>query len=99
MTAIMANADTLSFTAGSGAAVIQAGSGQEIYNLVAGSAGGRLSITNFTPGLDAVHLEGYAGDGVAYQRAAGPTSVFTLTDGTQVILVGTPSLTAAQVFS
>ncbi len=99
MTAIMANADTLSFTAGSGAAVIQAGSGQEIYDLVAGSAGGRLTITNFTPGLDAVHLEGYAGDGIASQRAAGPASMFTLTDGTQVILVGTPSLTAAQVFS
>lgn len=99
MTAISGNADTLSFTAGSGTAMIQAGSGQEIYNLVAGSAGGRLTITNFTAGLDAIHLQGYAGNGIASQQALGSASMFTLTDGTQVILVGTHSLTAAQVFS
>ena len=97
--ALTANDDTLSFTAGSGTSVIQAGTGQEVYDLLAGSAGGKLAIAGFTPGLDTIHLQDYAGNAIASQQAVGPASMFTLTHGTKVVLIGASGLAADQVFS
>ncbi len=96
---LTANADTLTFTAGSGQASIAAGSGHDTFNLVAGRAGGSLTISNYDPGLDAIHLQGYPPAAVqSFQVLNGSTNV-VLSDATRLTLLGVVMPSAQSVFS
>ena len=98
-TTLAGGADHLLFTAGGGSASIKAGSGHEAYTLVNGQAGGSLSITGFTSGLDTIHLQGYAGTGLASQQVVGSSLQLTLTDHTSLTLIGGAGLSTTQIFS
>lgn len=90
-------ADT--FVAGKGAATITAGAGADQFLLNAStSAGAQITITDFNPGVDFVHLTNYSGSNNPGSLAAaasrvGAGSRITLSDGTTITFQGVSSVT------
>ncbi len=85
----------LTFFEGSGASTLTAGLGKVTIDLVNGKAGGSLLVSNFVPGTDVVHLQGYSGTGIQSQTVTGGSAQFVFTDGTKLILAGVPTTTPA----
>ncbi len=81
-----------SITFGTGASSVQeAGYGQaDIFHFVAGSGGGTDVISGLRAGVDQLVFQGV---GIASARTAGGSSTITLTDSTQLRLVGVTDLT------
>ena len=86
-------ADT--FVAGTGAATITAGSGPDVFMVNANTtAGAHITITDFAPGVDTVHLLGYGGANAPAAVAAAATNLgtagsrVTLSDGTTITFQG-----------
>lgn len=71
--------------AGAGTAVIQGGSGPDVYGFVAGHSGGAVTILGFS-GKDNIAFEGYSSPPVEAVGALG--DVITLSDGTTITLSG-----------
>ncbi|GAB0120328.1 hypothetical protein [Acidisoma sp. 7E03] len=71
--------------AGAGNAVIQGGSGPDVYGFVAGHSGGAVTILGFS-GKDNIAFEGYSGPPVESVGSLG--DVITLSDGTTITLSG-----------
>ena len=90
-------ADT--FVAGTGAATITAGTGaDQFFFNASSSAGAQITITDFNPGVDFVHLTNYGGSNTPGSLAAaasrvGSGSRITLSDGTTITFQGVSSVT------
>ena len=76
-------ADTM--LAGAGQAVVQGGSGPDVYGFVAGHSGGAVTILGFS-GKDNIAFEGYSAPPVEAVGSLG--DVITLSDGTTITLSG-----------
>ena len=90
---------SLAFTAGTGATSISAGSSHELYTIVNGQAGSSLDLYNFNPTNDHVHLQGYAGSGIASEQVTGGSTQIMLTDNTKIVLHGVTQLSNQQIFA
>ena len=85
------------FLAGSGSAAITAGSGSAMFDFMAGS-GGSVTITGFDASRDQLGLFGYgngeAASALGGASVAGGNTTLSLSDGTQITLVGVTGLGA-----
>jgi len=81
---------------GSGNATVYGGIGADLYDVVAGQAGGTEIIFNFRPGTDLVRLTGYAqGAGATALQTAlvtGGSTIVTLSDQSRLVFVGISNL-------
>ena len=89
------------FVAGSGSATITSGSGADLIMINALSgAGAQLTLTDFAPGVDHIHLLNYSGSNTPTALAAAATSLgsagsrVTLSDGTTITFQGVSSVTS-----
>jgi Ca2+-binding RTX toxin-like protein len=85
---ITGGSGALTFTEGSGAATVTAGTGKEIFNFVNGTAGGSLTVNDFTSGTDILHLQGYQGSGITSEQISGGSTQIVLSDNTRISLLG-----------
>jgi Ca2+-binding RTX toxin-like protein len=83
--------------AGTGNAVMVAGTGPDLFIFVNGKTGGSDTIWNFVPGTDKVLLSNYAPDVVQTALAgavtAGGSTTITLSDNTRITFGGVAQLT------
>jgi Ca2+-binding RTX toxin-like protein len=77
----------MTFIEGAATATVTAGSGIESFTLTKGQAGGALTIKDFVPGSDTIHLAGYQAADVTTQIVNGTTYI-TLADHSTVTLTG-----------
>jgi hypothetical protein len=82
---LMASGGTVEFGTGT-AAITEAGYGAAVtYDFVSGHGGGNDTITGFRVGTDQMSFQGVS---VASSTETGGSTLMTLTDGTQITLVG-----------
>ncbi len=96
---LIGSGGNLNFTDGTGATSISAGFAKEVYNIVNGQAGNTLDLYGFNPGNDHVHLQGYAGSGIASQQVTGGSTQIVLADNTKIVLHNVTTLTNSQIFA
>ena len=84
------------FFAGSGAGTFVSGGGADIFNFTNGLAGGTEIIDGFIPGLDTIALHGY-GLSAPQLNVVNGSTVFTLSDGTQVQLYNVTNMTGNSI--
>jgi hypothetical protein len=95
---ITGGSGALTFTEGSGPATVTAGTGTEIFNFVNGTAGGSLTVNDFTSGTDILHLQGYQGTGITSEQVSGGSTQIVLSDNTRISLVGFAATSTDQIF-
>lgn len=76
--------------AGSGAATVFTGAGADLLAVVAGQAGGSLTVSGFRVGTDSLAVRGYAS--APTRTASGGGTVLDFSDHTRVTLLGVASL-------
>ena len=79
--------------AGAGSATVFTGAGADLLAVVAGQAGGSVTVSGFRVGTDHVAARGYAT--APTQTSAGGNTVLAFSDHTQVTLLGVASLPAS----
>ncbi len=88
---------------GSGSATMFAGTGTggDIFGFQSGHAGGSALVEGFSPGRDAIALQGYAAGTAQFVLGSAVftanSTTLTLPDGTHITLAGIPSLSAASL--
>jgi phage tail tube protein FII len=90
-TTVSGSTGSLTFIDGVGNSNVTLGSGPGVFDFINGMAGGALTINDFIPGTDLLHLEGYSGTGIASEQVNGVATVITLTDTTKITLTGAVS--------
>jgi plastocyanin len=87
------------YVAGSASASVYAGSGVGLLAFFDGIAGGSTTVSGFTAGKDFLTLQGYAAGAAQAalqgEKIAGGNTTISLSDGTQIVLVGVNGLSAA----
>lgn len=86
--------DTL--LAGSGNDLLVSGGGTDVFGFTNGLAGGADEIVGFQAGRDLIKLDGYGAQAPNITYAYGD-SYLNLADGTSIVLVGVPNLTASSI--
>ena len=88
---IIGSSGALTFIEGNAAADVMLGAGAAIFDITQGHAGGTLSVADFVPGQDAIHLSGYQGSGIVSEQS-GPVGLqMGLSDNTHILLAGISS--------
>ena len=94
---IDAEAANLNVIAGLGGNdTVQAGTGSDIFTFTNGGAGGTTVIDGFNAATDRIMLNGYAANSASISASGGSTPI-TLSDKTQIQLIGLASLPASAI--
>ena len=88
----------MTFIAHGGNDTVALGSGAAIFDFTNGESGGSLTIANFTPGTDILHLQGYSGSGVSSETVSGGSTQIVLSDNTSITLTGVTDPYTRSVF-
>jgi len=83
------------YVAGSFGAAVQAGSGVDVFAFFQGIAGGSTTVNGFNAQKDSIALQGYGA--APQQTVSAGTTTLTLSDGTNVVLVGVTGISASFV--
>lgn len=89
---------TLDFTQGGANSTVTAMTGKEIINMLSGQSAGTLTLNNFVPGFDIIHLSGYSGTGISSETVVNGSTQVVLTDNTHINLIGVSDPYTKSVF-
>ncbi len=95
---LIGGAGTSVLVAGTGTDTLVGGSGLTLFTFQNGRGGGFEFVTGWDATHDLINLSGYGASptsGLSSIAASGGDSLVTLTDGTRILFVNTPSLSAA----